>query len=118
MSENLDFLSMATVMLRMRLSAPAVVAVMVLRRAPEGMECCELVRMGGLSQTVAYRTLRYLEAKGMVRCDVQKDFYRRRVAVWRLSRKGAELADSMQVFYARVVDEWERRWRVQQGGRL
>lgn len=118
MNRELDFLSMATVMLRMRLSAPAVVAVMVLRRAPEGMECCELVRMGGLSQTVAYRTLRYLEAKELVRCDEQKDFYRRRVTVWRLTRKGAQLADRVEVFYAKVVAEWERRWRVQQGGRL
>lgn len=118
MSKELDFLSMATVLLRIRLSAAAVVAVMVLRRAPEGMECYELMKMGGLSQTVAYRTLRYLEAKELVCCEELKDFYRRRVAVWRLTRKGIALTNSIEVSYAKIVQEWERRWSVQQGGRL
>ena len=61
---ELDFLSMSTVMLRVRLSAPMVVALMVLHKAGEDMEVFEVVKLGGISATVAYRTLSYLESKG------------------------------------------------------
>lgn len=118
MSEHLDFLAMATVMIRVRLQPAAVVTLMVLRRAPEGVEVYELKQLGGLSQTVAYRTLRYLSSKDLVAEEVRKDAYRRRVQLWRLSEKGKRLVDNMEVFYRKVADEWQRRWRVQRGGRL
>lgn len=118
MCEHLDFLSMATVLLRVRLHPAAVVALMVLRRAPEGMEVYELQQMGGLSQTVAYRTLRYMAGKDLVRDEVRKDAYRRRVQVWRLTGRGRRLVDGLEVMYRKVVEAWQRRWSVQQGGKL
>lgn len=115
---ELDFLSMSTVMLRVRLSAPMVVALMVLHKAGEDMEVFEVVKLGGISATVAYRTLSYLESKGLVRHSQRKDFYRRRVSVWGLTARGKELVCSLAELYERVEKEWERRWRVQKGGRL
>lgn len=115
---ELDFLSMATVMMRVRLSAPMVVTLMALRKAGEDMEVFEVVKLGGISATVAYRTLSYLESKGLVRHSQRKDFYRRRVSVWGLTARGKELVCSLAELYERVEKEWERRWRVKQGGRL
>ena len=115
---ELDFLSMATVMMRVRLSAPMVVTLMALRKAGEDMEVFEVVKLGGISATVAYRTLSYLESKGLVRHSQRTDFYRRRVSVWGLTARGKELVCSLAELYERVEKEWERRWRVKQGGRL
>lgn len=110
MGMELDFLSMATVMLRVRLSPAMVVALMVLRRAREDVEVFEVVKLGGISPTVAYRTMAYLEGKGLVRHGQRKDFYRRRVSVWGLTGRGRELVDSLGRLYVRVEQEWERRW--------
>ena len=118
MRMELDFLSMSTVMMRVRLSSAMVVALMVLNKAGEDMEVCEVVKLGGISATVAYRTLSYLESKGLVRHSQRKDFYRRRVSVWGLTARGRELVDSLGQLYKRVEQEWARRWRVQKGGRL
>lgn len=118
MRMELDFLSMATVMMRVRLSSAMVVALMVLNKAGEDMEVCEVVKLGGISSTVAYRTLSYLESKGLVRHSQRKDFYRRRVSVWGLTARGRELVGSLGQLYKRVEQEWARRWRVQKGGRL
>ena len=118
MRMELDFLSMATVMMRVRLSSAMVVALMVLTKAGADMEVCEVVKLGGISAPVAYRTLSYLESKGLVRHAQRKDFYRRRVSVWGLTARGRELVGSLGPLYKRVEQEWARRWRVQKGGRL
>lgn len=117
MSAELDFLSMSTVMLRMRLRPAAIAMLMVLRRAGDELEVWEVVKLGGVSATVAYRTLLYLEQKGMTRHLLRKDAYRRTVSVWGLTRKGKATVDGLEVMYRRVVQEWERRWRIEKGGR-
>lgn len=114
---TLDFLSMATVLLRIKLSPSALVVLLVLQLDDSGMETYEIMRMGGLSQTVAYRTLRYLRSKGIAEERQLKDAYRRVVRVWRLTAEGRELAARLDGLYRRVVREWERRWNVQRGGR-
>lgn len=113
-----DFLCMVTVLLRLRLSPAHVALLMAMHHAGEAMEVWELVRMSGVSGSVAYRGLIYLRKKGLVMKWDRKDFYRQKVGTWALTEDGRLLVCRMDGLYRRVVQEWHRRWAARNGGRL
>lgn len=113
-----DFVCMVTVLLRLRLSPSHAALLMTLQHDGEAMEVWEIVKMSGVSGSVAYRGLIYLRKKGLVLRRNRKDFYRQTVRTWELTDEGRRVTCRIDGLYRRVVQEWRRRWDVRNGGRL
>lgn len=112
-----DVLFFAVTCLRMRVSLQNVAIIGYLYREGQA-EPSSIIEEAAVSKSRLYSRLRYLEEKGLVRCEYRKDYYRQRVQLWSLTDEGKRLAREYERTYRQVMAHFHRRARIKGGGRL
>lgn len=112
-----DMFLLAVTLLRQGLSLHNTAVLAYLFREGEA-EAGDIVTACAMSKSNVYQRLAYLLEKGLVESYERKDFYRRRVQVWRLTDAGRRETVMQEMTYRRVLTAWRRTKRVQGGGAL
>lgn len=81
-------------------------------------EAADIGTACAMSKSLVYQRLAYLLEKGLVECYERKDYYRRKVQVWRLTEAGRRETLQQEVTYRRVLAAFRRTQRVKGGGPL